>query len=83
MKTVLFFDSFYLNRWENLRRCVGHPELVPEATFVDPDHMIAVGYPAVFRDGAGTWRCLYQGMPAQPGDESRQRYPLVAESDEW
>jgi hypothetical protein len=87
MRTVLFFDSFYLNRWENLRRCVGHPEPAPEATFVDPDHMIAVGYPAVFRDEAGKWRCLYQGMPAEPGDASpgdasRQRYPLVAESDD-
>ena len=29
MRTVLFFDSFCLNQWENLRRRVGRPELVP------------------------------------------------------
>ena len=35
--TILFFDDFYLDRWENLRRHVGRPQLVSEATFEDPD----------------------------------------------
>ena len=82
MTTLLFFDDYYLNRWENLRRRVGRPQLVPEATFVDPDHLLASGYPTVFRDDLGKWRCLYQGMPAQPINGSRQRFPLVAESDD-
>ena len=82
MTTLLFFDDFCLNRWENLRRRVGRPELVPEATFVVPDHLVASGYPTVFQDEAGKWRCLYGGEPAQPINGSRQRIPLVAESDD-
>ena len=82
MTTLLFFDDYNLNRWENLRRRVGRPELVPEATFVDPDHLVASGYPTVFRDETGKWRCLYQGRPAEPLKGSRHKFPLVAESDD-
>ena len=81
MTTMLFFDDHYLNRWENLCRHVGQPELEPEATFTDPAHGLASGYPTVFRTGTGTWRCLYQGksiahMP------SRISFPLLVESDD-
>ena len=81
MTTLLFFDDFYLSRWENLRRRVGRPELVPESIFVDPDHGLASAYPTVWRDETGKWRCLYQGksiahMPAKVS------FPLVAESDD-
>ena len=81
MTTMLFFDDHYLNRWENLCRHVGQPELEPEATFTDPAHRLASGYPTVFRTGTGTWRCLYQGksiahMPAKIS------FPLLVESDE-
>ena len=43
--TLLFFDDFYLNRWQNLRRRIGQPELVPEATFSEPEFWLASGYP--------------------------------------
>lgn len=81
MTTLLFFDDYYLNRWENLQRRVGQPELEPEATFIDPAHGLASGYPTVFRTEAGQWRCLYQGksishMPAKIS------FPLIAESDD-
>ena len=81
MTTMLFFDDHYLNRWENLCRHVGQPELEPEATFTDPAHGLASGYPTVFRTGTGTWRCLYQGksighMPAKIS------FPLLVESDD-
>ena len=74
MATLLFFDDFYLNRWENLRRRIGQPELVPEATFSDPEFWLASGYPTVFRDATGIWRCLYQGKPRAEPQEPR--YPL-------
>ena len=80
MATLLFFDDFYLNRWENLRRRIGQPELVPEATFSDPEFWLASGYPTVFRDATGIWRCLYQGKPRAEPQEPR--YPLVLESDD-
>ena len=80
MATLLFFDDFYLNRWESLRRRIGQPELVPEATFSDPEFWLASGYPTVFRDASGIWRCLYQGKPrAEPHEP---RYPLLLESDD-
>ena len=80
MATLLFFDDFYLNRWENLRRRIGQPELVPEATFSDPEFWLASGYPTVFRDATGIWRCLYQGKPRAEPQEPR--YPLLLESDD-
>ena len=80
MTTLLFFDDFYVDRWENLSRHVGRPELVPEATFEDPDNWVSSGYPTVFRDESGKWRCLYVGKPLEPPQD--QRYPLVAESDD-
>ena len=79
MTTLLFFDDFYLDRRENLSRHVGRPELVPEATFEDPDHWVSSGYPTVFRHESGAWRCLYLGKPL--GDP-QERYPLLAESDD-
>ena len=81
MTTLLFFDDFYLNRWENLRRRVGRPELVPEASFVDPNHGVASGYPTVFRDETGKWRCLYQGKSIAHMPD-KVSFPLVAESDD-
>ena len=81
MRTLLFFDDYYLNRWENLTRHVGQPELVPEATFRDPGFWVASGYPTVFRHESGTWRCLYNGKSVVVGDQDH-RYPLVAESDD-
>ena len=78
MATLLFFDDFYLNRWENLRRRIGQPELVPEATFSDPEFWLASAYPTVFRDASGIWRCLYQGKPRAEPQEPR--YPLLLES---
>ena len=80
MATLLFFDDFYLNRWENLRRRIGQPELVPDATFSDPEFWLASGYPTVFRDATGIWRCLYQGKPRAAPQEPR--YPLLLESDD-
>ncbi len=80
MATLLFFDDFYLNRWENLRRRIGQPELVPEATYSDPEFWLASAYPTVFRDASGIWRCLYQGKPRAEPQE--QRYPLLLESDD-
>ena len=88
MTTLLFFDDFYLDSWENLSRHVGRPELVPEATFEDPHHWVSSGWPTVFRHESGTWRCLYVGKPFQVQQDYRdlfgqeQRYPLVAESDD-
>ena len=79
MTTLLFFDDYYLNRWENLSRHVGRPELVPEATFRDADHWVSSGYPTVFRHESGTWRCFYQGKALEL---PQHRYPLVAESDD-
>ncbi len=83
--TLLFFDDHYLNRWENLSRHIGRPELVPEATFRDPEHWTASGYPTVFRHESGIWRCLYQGKSLEMplgNDTYQKRYPLVAESDD-
>ena len=80
---LLFFDDFYLypipKPLGNLRRRIGQPELVAEATFSDPDCWLASAYPTVFRDASGTWRCLYQGKPRTEPQEPR--YPLLLESD--
>jgi hypothetical protein len=77
--TVLFFDDWPLDRRDHVDRHVGHPELQPEATFVDPRLNVTWGYPSVFRDSdRGVWRCLYQGW-----DFDRKRlFPLVAESND-
>ena len=78
MATFLFFDDFYLNRWENIGRHMGQPTLVPEATFRDPDMWLASAYPCVYRTESGGWRCLYQGT--ETFETYRQKYPLVADS---
>ena len=81
MTTLLFFDDFYLTRWENLHRRVGRPELVPESIFVDPDHGLASAYPTVWRDETGKWRCLYNGKSIALAPKT-VKFPLVIESDD-
>ena len=83
--TLLFWDDYYLNRRENLKRRVGQPELVPEATFEEPNFWISSGYPTVFRHESGVWRMLYNGkssFPDEQGQYSHDRFPLLAESDD-
>lgn len=80
MPTLLFFDDFYLSSWENLQRHVGKPELVLVATFEDPDHYLASGYPTVYRTESGAWRCIYTGKPLN--EPPPQRYPLILENND-
>ena len=53
---------------------------MPEATFSALEFWLASGYPSVFRDASGIWRCLYQGKPRAEPQETR--YPLLLESDD-
>ena len=59
MAALLLFDDFDLNRRQNLRRHIGQPELVTDATYSNPAFWLASGYATVFRDAIGLWRCLY------------------------
>ena len=77
--TMLFIDDHYLNRWEKVTRHVGQPELEPEATFRDPEHWTASGYPTAFRHESGLWRMVYQGKALEP---PQSKYPLVVESED-
>lgn len=78
--TILFWDDFYLNRYENLTREIGQPQLVPEATIEEPGFWLGSGYPTVFRDEeSGVWRCEYNGKSTVPGEQP-DSYALVAES---
>ena len=79
--TLLFWDDYYLNRRENISRHLGRPELVPEATFEEPNFWVSSGYPTVFRHRSGIWRMLYDGGSVVPEEQSH-RWPLVAESDD-
>ena len=53
---------------------------MPEATYSDPEFWLASGYPTVFRDATGVWRCLYQGKPRAEPQEARN--PLLLENDD-
>jgi len=78
LTTILFFDDQRLNLCYNVRRRLGHPQLIEESIYRDPYVNTAWGYPSVFRVPAiGTWRLLYQGW-----ESSGKRVPLVAESDD-
>lgn len=80
MTVILFFDDHFLHSRSNLERHIGQPELVPDATLLDPHADVAWGYPSVIRDEeTGMWRCYYQGEV--PG-LSRTVIPLMAESED-
>ena len=80
MRTILFFDDWFLHSRANLARRLGEPQPVPEATLIDPCADTAWGYPSVlFGPEADLWRCYYQGEV--PGKASGT-VPLVAESDD-
>ena len=83
--TLLFWDDYYLDTWQNLKRQIGQPELVPEGTFRDPHFWTSSGYPTIFRHQSGIWRMLYNGKSTRPDDNgqySHRRWPLLAESDD-
>ena len=83
--TLLFWDDYYLDTWQNLNRQIGQPELVPEGTFRDPHFWNSSGYPTIFRHESGIWRMLYNGKSTRPDDNGRyshRRWPLLAESDD-
>ena len=79
--TLLFWDDNYLSRWNNLRRGIGQPQLVPEATLEEPGFWLGSGYPTAFKHESGVWRILYNGKSVVP-EEQPDSYALVAESDD-
>ena len=78
MTTILFFDDQPLDRMDNVARRVGHPELIPEPVYIDPDVNTHFGFPTVFQDEAsGKWRVIHDGR------NFREPNPwLMAESDD-
>jgi hypothetical protein len=79
--TLLFWDDNYLSRWNNCRRGIGQPQLVPEATLEEPGFWLGSGYPTAFKHESGVWRILYNGKSVVP-EEQPDSYALVAESDD-
>ncbi len=62
MKLLFFDDSQFWSK-HNLVRKLGSPDLIPEATILDPNAELAFAYPTVFpNEDTGGWRCLYQGL---------------------
>ena len=60
MTTMLFFDDEALSAREHVVRHLGKPRRIEESVYHDPNGNCAWGYPAVFRDPAGTgWLLLY------------------------
>ena len=83
--TLLFWDDNYLSRWNNCRRGIGQPQLVPEATLEEPGFWLGSGYPTAFKHESGVWRILYNGKSVVPeeqpdsyalGSRERRRHPL-------
>lgn len=76
MSTMLFFDDWCLDSYQNIVRRLGRPQWVPEATLTDGMTCGIYNFPLVFRDGE-KWKGLYQGIV-----ENEKPVLLIAESDD-
>ena len=66
MSTILFFDDWNLESYQNVRRVMGKPKWVEEATFSDAGFERSCFYPSVFWDAeAGLWRAFYIVWPKE------------------
>ena len=62
MKTLLFFDDWWLLKRQNMERRLGKPEWVPEAVLEDNISDATWNNPFVYRDEqSGVWIGLYAG----------------------
>ncbi len=88
MGTLLFIDDWNLCVMENVRRVMGRPQYVPEATLVDPLTEGTWNFPFVWRDETtGRWRAIYGAAipdgPRHPGNfMPRSQGLMLAESDD-
>lgn len=82
MKTLLFFDDWYLESYSNIRIKMGKPKWIEEATFADPGYVTSANYPSVFWDEKmRRWRAFYQARTREYIHKSTNLL-ATAESDD-